>query len=584
MFYGQGDMAKVTEPTKKCLEYFREAASGEKGMYDVSEHVKVLLIGALAAGKESETYVRYLKESVALVPGAFLDAHRLLAKHYEDQGQEQRAVDLATSTLLVNATQAGAYCARASALWSMDRFLDAAADYGDCIKYDPDQPPRTLFNQGSSLMLAGRHEEGVALRRRAHELVMDGWREHATASLAKKRRILRRWEADPRVKVLAFAQRHEMLSEYGRPEPQSVDPLGDLFQLGPKAFFTMRYREQFLYVAKFRNVYLEGEGGHLYTRDTYYANSHDHELDLAKDFRGMQEFDSEINYAAAITQQRSMGFYHWLAECVPRLMMVLPLMREHKKMKLVLPRGPMFVVDIVDLVFSREGWSMDRVVPYNPYETRLYVDQLYYPDWRVMDGRDDMYYFAPRSALELVRDYFVPDAAKTPATAAVSKVLYVERAGGKGRLVTNERDVLKVLREHYGKRLQVVDGSKLGMAKQIELFSTAQVVIGTHGGGLTNVIFARPNTTVVEFTLHGLHGRHFGHLSHALELDYRVVVTDHPTTYNDNLTVNVDRLSRTLVAVDDFRATMAADEAAAAAADEAAAAAKKARKHAKDDL
>jgi len=38
----------------------------------------------------------------------------------------------------------------------------------------------------------------------------------------------------------------------------------------------------------------------------------------------------------------------------------------------------------------------------------------------------------------------------------------------------------------------------MSVLEQIELFSNADVVIGTHGAGLANILFCKPNTKVIE--------------------------------------------------------------------------------------
>ncbi|MGI8424385.1 MAG: glycosyltransferase 61 family protein [Chloroflexota bacterium] len=55
------------------------------------------------------------------------------------------------------------------------------------------------------------------------------------------------------------------------------------------------------------------------------------------------------------------------------------------------------------------------------------------------------------------------------------------------RRVANEADVIRALRP-LG--FEVVHAERLTFAEQIRLFSEAAVVIGPHGSGMTNVLFA----------------------------------------------------------------------------------------------
>lgn len=72
--------------------------------------------------------------------------------------------------------------------------------------------------------------------------------------------------------------------------------------------------------------------------------------------------------------------------------------------------------------------------------------------------------------------------------------LYVSRADAQDRRVRNEDQLLAAL-EDYGFE-RIVPGEHT-FAEQVRRFADAEVVLGPHGAGLTNVIFA-PETTLVE--------------------------------------------------------------------------------------
>ena len=64
-------------------------------------------------------------------------------------------------------------------------------------------------------------------------------------------------------------------------------------------------------------------------------------------------------------------------------------------------------------------------------------------------------------------------------------------------------------------------GSTLTMKEQITFFRHAIGVVGAHGAGFSNLIFARPNTVVVEIPLQPFEeGMYFSQISQALNLCY----------------------------------------------------------------
>jgi hypothetical protein len=73
--------------------------------------------------------------------------------------------------------------------------------------------------------------------------------------------------------------------------------------------------------------------------------------------------------------------------------------------------------------------------------------------------------------------------------------LYISRELQKHRRTLNERALLEALR-HYG--FEKVLPETLPMREQVRLFASAEAVIGTHGAGLTNLLFCRPGAAVIE--------------------------------------------------------------------------------------
>jgi len=100
------------------------------------------------------------------------------------------------------------------------------------------------------------------------------------------------------------------------------------------------------------------------------------------------------------------------------------------------------------------------------------------------------------------------------------------------RSLSNEAEVVAALRRaaapHYC-AVEVFHGSRHSLRSSMALFRRARAIVGVHGAGLTNMIFAAPGTAVVEMvSLHPSH-RMFMHLAAALDLPYWVVAAGMPS-------------------------------------------------------
>jgi rhamnogalacturonan II specific xylosyltransferase len=78
------------------------------------------------------------------------------------------------------------------------------------------------------------------------------------------------------------------------------------------------------------------------------------------------------------------------------------------------------------------------------------------------------------------------------------KVIYIPRKLGTRRSVINEKEVLDLLRRYFGNKVHIYN-PKNNWRVDRKVFEQASVIIGPHGGGMANMLFAPVNTTIIEF-------------------------------------------------------------------------------------
>ncbi len=128
------------------------------------------------------------------------------------------------------------------------------------------------------------------------------------------------------------------------------------------------------------------------------------------------------------------------------------------------------------------------------------------------------------------------------------KRVYISRDDAKNRRVTNEDDVV-VLLKGYGFRKVILAG--LNIADQVRLFRNAEVIIGPHGSGFVNAACCRPGTRIIEFFSPEYVRTMFRGLADECALDYGYLLCQkagagRPSTGRLHMTVNRDRLAATL--------------------------------------
>ena len=107
-----------------------------------------------------------------------------------------------------------------------------------------------------------------------------------------------------------------------------------------------------------------------------------------------------------------------------------------------------------------------------------------------------------------------------------------------------------MLHDVLGLKLKVLVGTLMPIAEQKKLVCEAKAIIGGHGAGLTNIIFASSGTPFIFFPVHGdLYdgGGYYGHLARLVGLRY-VPMRDFAIARTGNFTIdNLELASRQIV-------------------------------------
>ena len=171
----------------------------------------------------------------------------------------------------------------------------------------------------------------------------------------------------------------------------------------------------------------------------------------------------------------SSSYYHWLLEDLPAY---LRAKAKYPNSQSVHPKLPFrYVRDALELIGEF------------PQEIQVYVDVpklALAPKSRAL---------APSRQDVNVLEQFQSRVRIQPGTV---KKIYVSRRDS-GRYPENESEIEQFV---VAKGFEVISLTGLSLAKQISLFSGAEVIIGTHGAGLANIVWSMPGRTrVVEICL-----------------------------------------------------------------------------------
>jgi len=222
----------------------------------------------------------------------------------------------------------------------------------------------------------------------------------------------------------------------------------------------------------------------------------------SQDVRGLARLKTEEKLKGTWAVMPSHTYYHFLLEDVPALLSSLHFSNEDLESRasvLVAADAPPYVSDFVQTLGTPIHATMSK---------KVRLESL------VATGFASSGKVHPANIGQIREHFGVID---NPG----SDQIYVSRAGFR-RSFPWEGDLIKVLTEALP-RLRVIEGHQLTLNQQVDLFSRAELVIGTHGAGLSNIVFSPSSARVVEIASHSNFGDHFWRLSSVRKQHYSLV-------------------------------------------------------------
>lgn len=204
-----------------------------------------------------------------------------------------------------------------------------------------------------------------------------------------------------------------------------------------------------------------------------------------------------------ITDDWSYGYFHWLADALPRLFAARELAATTT---LLLP--PTCDIDFVHA--SLQLFDVAGIEFLAPNEVRI-VDRLTLPAHAAPSGS-----FNDPLMREL-RD-FILDAYGIDRSAKAHRRIYISRSRASKRRIANEEEVIAVLREFD---FEIVRFEEHPFEEQVRIAAATKLVVSNHGAGLTNILFMPEGGRILELRRAGERERNcFFNLATTGRLDY----------------------------------------------------------------
>ncbi|CAN7438565.1 glycosyltransferase family 61 protein [Pseudoduganella sp. LjRoot289] len=256
----------------------------------------------------------------------------------------------------------------------------------------------------------------------------------------------------------------------------------------------------------------------------------------------LQSFDGTVVSLASVWGD---GYFHWLMEVLPKLL-------------LIAKAG--YRLDEIDLFLVRE-----RVPALMEFLTRLGIPESKVYPWHlaphirarklIVTSTLEQYDFSQQPVgldIEPWISRIMHAHYSVPQGATRGRRIYIDREKAPFRKVINNAEVKAVLAAQGFEFFALED---LNLAQKQELFASADIVAGPAGAGFANLVFCHPGTQVLIIYQQGFESNCFWSLCNNNQLGHYHLMTTPSTRYypsaqaktiNQNFLVDVELLQKTL--------------------------------------
>jgi hypothetical protein len=175
---------------------------------------------------------------------------------------------------------------------------------------------------------------------------------------------------------------------------------------------------------------------------------------------------------------------------------------------------------------------------------------------QVLDVRSNIveaenYYFANNEKWFFPNIRDIKNLSKLPLSLSIMKFseykrIYISRKNR--RNLSNEDEIIQVLQE-FG--FKIIEDKTRTVKEQMEIYYSADIILGPHGASFTNILWCRPNTVLIELFSNQYYPPYFRYLANVLELNYYAIIENDVQVSNDaysnkNFTISPEVLRSSL--------------------------------------
>jgi capsular polysaccharide biosynthesis protein len=220
----------------------------------------------------------------------------------------------------------------------------------------------------------------------------------------------------------------------------------------------------------------------------------------------------KVKKAIWITDDLSAGYFHWLLDCLPRLLNISKIDDSHDSVIILRPEvaNQSFVKETLDLLGYKYFIKEDKKINIKCHELIVANHCA-----TTTGNYNDI-------VIKELRSVFLKKI--SPKNSSIKKWVYISRDKSSRRKANNETELVNMLLTLH---VEIHYFEEYSFLKQMDIIANTDYLISIHGASLTNMLFMKENTHIIELRNKlDTHSNCYFSLASALDINYHYLLNE----------------------------------------------------------
>ncbi len=255
---------------------------------------------------------------------------------------------------------------------------------------------------------------------------------------------------------------------------------------------------------------------------------------------GLVKFCKKINLKViSIVSGRDAkdNYYHWVIDVLPRLIILKNEIKKEKLLNLLVPNyKKKYQIESLNCFIDNKRTNFINLSKYK----FMQFDKI------TLSSNNENFEYLNKNLLSYLKNKVLTEARKKLKSPKYKyEKIFISRADANLKNKRNLKNNLEIENYLIKKGFNVLILSNYSFLEQALIFNNAKLVVGLHGAGLTNILFCKKRTKIIEITLDNW-PKLFKKLSKCLNLSYKKISANKYSNINNLVILPTSKIKKLL--------------------------------------